>query len=713
MTLKALMLVVPYLSPCIEMDVTVPPVLPAQTLLLVLSLLVLPSAYADYLPRPAELEPEVQFWTRVFAEIPSDQALVHDNRYLNVVYEVAQIPPNASWSRQRRLSETVRNKYRKVLLEIADGDRSRLNAEQQRVLALWPETVSNDELRQASRRVRFQGGLSDRFVKGLIRSGNWRDYIQQQLSSQSVPEQLVALPHVESSFNPKAGSSIGAKGLWQFTRLTGRRFMQIDHVIDERRDPFVSSDAAAQLLSYNHSILDSWPLAITAYNHGVAGMRRAVRQLGTDEIEAVVHNYSGKRFGFASRNFYVAFLAASAIDSNYSQHFGDLKLDPPANDLVVRLPAYVELDTLSRSFGISESALRQYNPALMPSVIEGNKYVPKGYRLRLPYQQDLNPNAIFSGIPAQDLYAAQTPDLFHKVGRGDSLSVIAVRYKTSVRELVALNNLDSSHLIKVGQVLRLPYTNQQGTIVLDEYVVKSGDTLSEIAMRAGTTRSHLVRLNKLGDGNRIYVGQKLLIQQKLPQEEALAPVNTNANQIVAKKIESAMSEPETEALSLPDMAPAEIDIDAATVSIVDPSNYDVAPDGTVMVHSMETIGHYANWLGVSTQSLRNLNGYKYGQPLVIGQRIRLGFSKVSVIEFTSRRVQFHKELQEAFFMQYRIVDMQQHKLRDGESIWLINRKSFNVPEWLLRQYNPDLDFNRVRQGTVILFPKIERIDVDA
>ena len=95
-----------------------------------------------------------------------------------------------------------------------------------------------------------------------------------------MPAALVALPHVESSYNPIARSFVGAAGLWQFTRSTGRRFMQIDHVVDERRDPFLSSVAAASLLQYNYSILKSWPLAITGYNHGVAGMRRAVKKFG-------------------------------------------------------------------------------------------------------------------------------------------------------------------------------------------------------------------------------------------------------------------------------------------------------------------------------------------------------------------------------------------------------------------------------------------------
>ena len=73
--------------------------------------------------------------------------------------------------------------------------------------------------------------------------------------------------------------------MWQFTRSTGRRFMRIDHVMDERMDPYIATEAAASLLAYNHDTLDSWPLALTAYNHGVAGMRRAIRKL--DQIDVI------------------------------------------------------------------------------------------------------------------------------------------------------------------------------------------------------------------------------------------------------------------------------------------------------------------------------------------------------------------------------------------------------------------------------------------
>ena len=127
--------------------------------------------------------------------------------------------------------------------------------------------------------MRFQQGLADRFHAGLVRSGQWRDHIQKSLRAAGVPEELAALPHVESSFDPNARSFVGAAGLWQFTGDTGRRFMQIDQAVDERRDPYESSDAAARLLKYNYSMLNTWPLAITAYNHGTAGMRRAVDQM--------------------------------------------------------------------------------------------------------------------------------------------------------------------------------------------------------------------------------------------------------------------------------------------------------------------------------------------------------------------------------------------------------------------------------------------------
>ena len=205
-----------------------------------------------------------------------------------------------------------------------------MNNEEERILKLFPEGTSNAEFRAAAGRLRFQLGQSDRFRAGLIRSGTWKPYIHDVLAKRGLPLELAALPHVESSFDPTGYSKVGAAGMWQFMRSTGVRYMRIDHIVDERRDPFFSTDAAARLLADNYSVIQSWPLALTAYNHGLAGMRRAVQQQKTTDIATIVAKYQSRSFGFASRNFYTAFLAALEIDSNPERYFPNLKLDPPS-----------------------------------------------------------------------------------------------------------------------------------------------------------------------------------------------------------------------------------------------------------------------------------------------------------------------------------------------------------------------------------------------
>jgi membrane-bound lytic murein transglycosylase D len=424
---------------------------------LVLALLSAPPSVADALPRPVALEPEIAFWRRIFSEIESDHGLIHDNRHLRVVYGTVYIPANASSGLRQKLFDEAKDGYADILQQLADGDRSGLSAEQQAVLALWPKDISNDELKQAADRLRVQQGLADRFEQGLVRSGQWLSHIQNHLQQAGVPQALAALPHVESSFDPTVYSQVGAAGLWQFTRSTGKHFMQIDQVVDSRRDPFMSSEAAAKLLEDNYKRLGSWPLAITAYNHGVTGMRRAVRTLGTDDIAEIVHNYNGRAFGFASRNFYVAFLAALEVEQNAESYFGTLEKALPKDEMVVTLPHFVPVAALEKTYGLSRSELKEANPALMAPVWNGSKYVPKGFTLRLPVAETRkSPEQILAAIPRSSRYKSQRSDLYHKVKPGEALSLIAQRYNTTVTELVARNNLKSRNRIRIGQLLRLP-----------------------------------------------------------------------------------------------------------------------------------------------------------------------------------------------------------------------------------------------------------------
>ncbi|MEQ8205386.1 MAG: lytic transglycosylase domain-containing protein, partial [Woeseia sp.] len=253
---------------------------------------------------PAELNRDVDFWLAVFTDYTSDEGLLHDNRNLAVVYERVSMPASVSRRERQRRVGVRRNHYKAVLQSLGSGKRTNLSDEEQRVLALWPDDVSNSELKSAANQIRYQQGLSDRFREGLQRSGRWRAHVHESFNRLGVPLELAALPHVESSYNPGARSHVGASGIWQFTRGTGRRFMRIDHVLDERNDPYAATVAAGELLAYNYSIVGNWPMAITAYNHGLAGARRAMREFGDTSYVQIMREYKGRTFGFASRNFY-------------------------------------------------------------------------------------------------------------------------------------------------------------------------------------------------------------------------------------------------------------------------------------------------------------------------------------------------------------------------------------------------------------------------
>lgn len=464
-------------------------------------------------PRPAKLEPAVDFWTRVYTEVTTHDGLLHDRYDLSIVYQQIEFDEDTHYRERTRRIGDRREHYRELLTHIANSDRDELSGEAARVLSLWPEDISDARLRKAAHNIRFQLGQADKFRAGLVRSGEWEPHIRQTLKRMGLPEEIAALPHVESSFNPDAYSRAGAAGIWQFTRATGKRYMRVDRVVDERMDPYRSTLAAANLLKHNHAATDSWPLALTAYNHGLRGIRRAVRQVGSDQITDLIEHYQNSRWGFASRNFYAAFLAAVEVDFNAVHYFGSLERRPLVVTELVELPFYAAADDLSEAFGVAHERLRNLNRSLRGPVWKGDKRVPRGFQLRVPRAPDGTPaEEILARISSDDRYFAQVPDQFHRVRRGDTLSAIADMYGLGVRRLVSMNGLRSANHIRVGQRLRLPLP--QG--VPDDtgertYTVRRGDTLGAIARRVGMSVDGLVAANGLENASRIHPGQELRV----------------------------------------------------------------------------------------------------------------------------------------------------------------------------------------------------------
>jgi membrane-bound lytic murein transglycosylase D len=618
----------------------------------------------ELFPRPPATRSAIEFWTRVYTEVDSNGGFLHDSRNLAVVYETLEFGENASSRQRTRIRDREAEKYEKILKKLATGERGALSTDEARVLALWPAGTSNEEFARAESRVRFQLGQADRFLAGLIRSGRWRPYIERVLEQAGLPEELVVMPHVESSFDPTAYSRVGAAGMWQFTRSTGLRYMQIDHIVDERRDPYFSTDAAARLLKDNYDVIGSWPLAITAYNHGLAGMRRAVRDVGTDDIGKIIENYDGRAFGFASRNFYPAFIAALEVDQNAARYFGDIAIDPAIESTIVTLPDYVDAAPLANAWKLSLDELKRFNPALMETVWQGDKYVPRGFDLRVPVSAGTDRDALLAAVPSGQRYAAQRPDLYHRVGSGDTLSEIAERYGISLSALIRANGLDNRNFIRVGQQLTLPVAG------------------SEVAAVAAVAAR---------------------------QERAAEPPRPTTTELIPEIVAEVQQADDDESQETSVEPDSNLLASTQATLAADPSDYSVAADNSIEVQDMETLGHYADWLELRTQRLRDINGMPFEQAVVVGRRIRLDFSNVDADLFEARRIAYQAERQESFFLAYQIDTISEHTVRSGESLWLLALREYDVPVWLLRQYNPDVDLDRVRPGTVIRFPQLRSI----
>jgi membrane-bound lytic murein transglycosylase D len=403
--------------------------------------------------RPASLQPAIAFWTRVYSEVDSLSGFIHDSKNLDIVYETLQLNWYDNPKVQDRSIEQAVQRYQSALHSLATGKREDLTASEQKVLALWGDKASDETLAAAADRLRFQRGQADRIRDGVVRAGAWENRIRKTLRDFGLPEGLAVLPHVESSYNPRVQSHVGAAGLWQFTRFTGRHYLRVDHVVDERLDPVKSTDGAARLLQKYYSKLHSWPLTITAYNHGLSGVRRAVRETGSTDIGDIVQGYTGPRFGFASRNYYAAFLAAADVTRNAEMYFGPLTRQQTDDDWIVTVPSYLPVSELIQQLELDTDVIKSINPALQQSVWSGKKYVPKGYQLRLPATTRYTTvTALLTRVQG---HAQQIPDLFYRVKKGDTLSGIALRHKHSVSDLMALNNLSSKNRILAGQSLRL------------------------------------------------------------------------------------------------------------------------------------------------------------------------------------------------------------------------------------------------------------------
>jgi membrane-bound lytic murein transglycosylase D len=281
-------------------------------------------------PRPSSIEPNVKFWVDVFAAYGERDFVIHDRDQVWRIYQVLHLPGDGSPSRTDidAVNDYLKNKFGNILNRLASGQ-APANYEERQVAALF-EDEPPSAYAAAAQNLRVQEGMRERFREGLLRSRYYRSTMERIFNDAGLPPELVVLADVESGFYSRARSNAGAVGIWQFTRGTGRQFMRITRYHDDRLDPATETEAAARLLRSNYLTLGSWPLAITAYDYGTAGMAQAAEQYANDYAR-IVRNYDGPHFGFASKNYYAEFLAALQINQFEDAYFPDIRYDeaPP------------------------------------------------------------------------------------------------------------------------------------------------------------------------------------------------------------------------------------------------------------------------------------------------------------------------------------------------------------------------------------------------
>ena len=275
----------------------------------------------NHIPTPKDLRSDVKFWEKVFSTYGAQDCVIHDSRHLDVVYLVTHLPKGrrtASRKMKRKIGEVSR-----MLRRLGRGVPPRARWEK-RIISRIPHKYRKKWFyRQAAKRVRCQRGVKEQFTSSQVRSAKYISMIRNIFKKQGVPQDLIYLPHLESGFNNRAHSKVGARGLWQIMPRSARGFLKVNRKRDERVHPLKATKFAAYQLKKNFKKIGSWPLAITAYNYGVNGVARAVRKYGTTDYMVIHKKHRTKIFRFAARNFFPSFLAVRNLAKKRIRRFGN------------------------------------------------------------------------------------------------------------------------------------------------------------------------------------------------------------------------------------------------------------------------------------------------------------------------------------------------------------------------------------------------------
>jgi membrane-bound lytic murein transglycosylase D len=492
----------------------------------------------------------------------------------------------------------------------------------------------------------FTGKGRKTFVSWIHRSGKHLEMTERILAEEGLPAELVNLALIESGFNPNAYSRAHAVGMWQFIASTGRIYgLRIDWWVDERRDPVRSCRAAARYLRDLNEALDSWPLALAAYNSGQRCVERAIKRGRT-------RDYWKLRLPRETRDFVPKFMAACLLTRDPEKYGLDLTFDDTVRYDVIDLEPKTDLKAVARACGVAVSTIKDLNPHLIRGCAPDGK---APYPVRIPAGKLEICRSELARMPEEERLAKSytSPTLRHTVRRGETLSRIARKYGTTVSTLARVNNISNRHRIKAGQVLLVPggefgsYPENPGI-----HVVRRGETLSRIGHAYKVKIRDLMAWNDLKSPHVIYPGQKIIVSMEhAPRGQIAVHVvkkGDTVSGIADQYRTSTRSVLQANGLTSGDrIYPGQ--------EIRVPVDEGWMPDGQPAVHSVkrgETISSIAERYGTSVGEVLSLNGLGSRDKIYPGQKIRITGTLSSSA----------------------YGDPVVHEVRRGETVWSIARR---------------------------------------
>lgn len=400
---------------------------------------------------------------------------------------------------------------------------------------------------------------------------------EQALEERGLPQELKYLPVIESGLDPNAVSKHGATGLWQLMLATGKGCgLDCNSLVDERRDPYASSRAAADLLKQLYDTYGDWSLAIAAYNSGPGAVNKAIRRAGLDASKAdfwSIYNYLAEE----TRGYVPMFIAANYVMTYYPKH----NISPvlPTKPLVtdtIGVSDRVHFDQISAVLGIPVEELRILNPQYREDIVPGSP--ERAYMLTLPSRQ------VHAYLMSHDQILAYNSDQYsHR---------LTVEPGTVADEAAPSSAVDSpdKDLATIARNADLP----EGPVSVTHKVAK-GETLASIANLYGVQPSEIRTANSLRR-NAVRTGQVLTINNVSP-EKAMAAKQLTAQAEAEPAAQAAPAKPATKAT-------------AKTTKTSKSSKKKAAKPSSHKVRSGDNLGKIARKYGVTVDAIKKANGMK-------------------------------------------------------------------------------------------------------